>query len=63
MPSRIRRTRCWRVILPSSTKQPATVPTLVILKTSRTSAEPVTFSTSFGASMPSMACLISSMAS
>ena len=50
------------LIVPSRTKHPAMVPTFVMSKVSRISAEPTTFSSISGESIPSIAALISSIA-
>ena len=63
MPSRITRIFVLRVILPSRTRQPATVPTFVILNVSMTSTEQTISSFITGASMPSIASLMSLIAS
>jgi hypothetical protein len=48
---------------PSTTKQPATVPTFGTVKRFRTSARPIVFSLSVGARRPSMAARTSFTAS
>ena len=62
IPSRIIRTLLLRLTLPSRTKQPAIVPTLVILNTSMISMVAVISSLISGESIPSIAALISSIA-
>ena len=51
-----------RLNIPSVTKHPAIVPTFVISKVSRISADPTIFSSISGESIPSIAALISSIA-
>ena len=63
MPSRTTRILLSRVILPPVTRQPATVPTLLILYTWRTCSSPRDTSRNLGASMPFMASETSLMAS
>ena len=46
---------------PVVTMQPAIVPSRETLKSARTSAVPSTFSSSFGFSMPTSACSMSSV--
>src|SRR5688500_1606123 len=62
-PARMRRTAAPRRTTPSATMHPATVPTLEILKTLRTSTMPSTVSLRSGASMPPIAAFTSSTAS
>ena len=63
MPSRITRIGVLRCMRPSRIMQPATVPTFEMRKISMTSAEQTISSLVTGSSMPSMASLMSLMAS
>ena len=63
IPSRIKRALSVRFTYPGFTIAPATIPTLLMLNTSRTSIVEVTCSFNVGANMPSIADFTSSIAS